>query len=431
VATSSPTVTSGRQAEGTWATTLPLTVRPRLTFLRPWRGRGMTHTADIETPPLGLSSTTGRTSTSHPSTASASSPRTVVLGSEVADTASIYNGALYCSTTHGHIFAITMETGQLLWYTALSSTDMNNGWVSVFDGVVITGSDAMELNRGERQPGKRADQFVTGLNASDGNVMWNFGPDAPVWNFMGSFAGDGTFVFQDYEGRAYRCRVSDGQLLWKSGGLVGTWTDGSALLGPNGIVYTVNTRHLDAAGASAPGDVCAYRLEDGKFLWNTTVPRPPNNMPAIGRLAGHKGLSIVQPIGQQNMRGAPTDVYALDAETGKVQWVFEGPTQRGRMQAGDANPVAVFQRLQSKIRPNTLPNPWSAPSIDSRGTVFIGSEEGPVYSLKDEDGDGRVAGAAEVSFYDTKACFSGSSSPATGHNMMAIASIDALYVFKG
>mmetsp|Transcript_18136 Transcript_18136/g.51425 ORF Transcript_18136/g.51425 Transcript_18136/m.51425 type:complete len:249 (-) Transcript_18136:40-786(-) len=247
---------------------------------------------------------------------------------------------------------------------------------------------------------------------------------------MGSFAGDGTFVFQDYEGRAYRLRASDGVLLWKNGGLVDTWTDGSALLGPNGVVYTVNTRHMDMAGPDAPGDVCAYRLEDGKLLWNATVPRPPNNMPAIGRLAGREGLSVVQPIGQQVRIGAPTDVYALDAETGEVHWVFKGPKQRGLLQAGDGNLNAQRQRSMSHVRATTLPNPWSAPSIDSQGTVFIGSEEGPVYSLRDENGDGKVEGAAEVSHYDTKACFSGSSSPAIGHNMMAIASIDALYVFK-
>merc|ERR1719389_843378 len=103
-----------------------------------------------------------------------------------------------------------MATGKELWTTKLRSTDGNNGWVSVHEGTVITGSDAQELNRGRAAPGKRSDQLVTGLNASDGKVLWDFKPEAPVWNLMVSFVGDGTFTFQDYEGRAYRCRVSDG-----------------------------------------------------------------------------------------------------------------------------------------------------------------------------------------------------------------------------
>merc|ERR1719367_2457648 len=95
------------------------------------------------------------------------------LHEELPDTASIYEGALYCSTTAGRIFALSMETGQELWVTKLPSTDGNNGWVNVHEGVVITGSDARAEHPGQVRPGG-ADQFVTGLNATDGHVLWNF-----------------------------------------------------------------------------------------------------------------------------------------------------------------------------------------------------------------------------------------------------------------
>ena len=36
-----------------------------------------------------------------------------------------------------------------------------------------------------------------------------------------------------------------------------------------------------------------------------------------------------------------------------------------------------------------LPNGWSAPTIAADGTVFVGSEEGPMFALRDEDSDGR------------------------------------------
>jgi outer membrane protein assembly factor BamB len=351
-----------------------------------------------------------------------------VLGEELPDTGFLFEGAFYVSTTAGWVYAISMPTGDVLWKTKLASTDGNNGWVTVNEGVVLTGSDAREEYKSSPRPGRRADQVVTGLNASSGMVLWNFKPDAPVWNFMGSFAGDGTFTFQDYEGKAYRCRLTDGSLIWKNGGVENSWTDGTSLLGPNQVVYTVSNRDLKG-GRDAPGDVSAYQLEDGKLLWRTEVPRPPNNLPAVGQLAGRSGLSLVQPIGQQCEQGNPTDVYALDAETGEIQWIFNGPSQSHPLQAGDDNPIAQAQRLLAGVRPITLPNPWSAPTIDGNGIVVIGNQEGQLYALADKDGDGKVTDA-EISRFDTKACFSGSAAAAIAPGMLVATSIDAMYVFK-
>lgn len=348
-----------------------------------------------------------------------------VDGEELPDQASLYKGALYVSTTYGRIIALDMKTGKEIWTTKVEGTDGNNGWVSVDEGTVITGTNPADVKHDEHI----GDTLVTGFNASDGRILWNYKPDTQVWNWHGSFAGDGTFIFQDYEGKAYRCRVSDGTEVWKKGGVAGSWTDGSAILGPNRVVYTVNNRGMGNKPYT-PGDVVARRLEDGELLWTVEVPHAPNNIPAIGRLFGREGLSLVQPIGQQVVRGAPTFVYALDADTGKVQWIFNGPVQKEDLQAGDSNPIAQFERVAyGHVRAITLPNPWSAPSIDGSGTVFIGSEEGPLYALRDANGDGHVDGETEVSSLDTEACFSGSMSPAIAPGMLVAGSIDQLYVF--
>lgn len=350
-------------------------------------------------------------------------------GEELPDTGFLYQGAFYVSTTAGWMYAISMPTGHLLWKTKLPSTDANSGWVSVHQGVVLTGSDARDEYNGMPRPGRTADQVVTGLNASSGKVMWNFKPDAPVWNFMASFAGDGTFTFQDYEGKVYRCRQHDGSLIWKNGGVENSWTDGTSLLGPNKVVYAVNNRNMQG-GRDAPGDVSAYRLEDGKLLWRSEVPMPPNNLPALGRLAGHSGLSLVQPIGQQAQRGAPTDVYALDAETGTIQWVFNGPSQKKQLfEVGHADKMVRLQRLLAGVRPIVIPNAWSAPTIDGNGVVFIGNQEGQFYSLADDDGDGKVTGT-EISIIDSGAAFSGSAAAAIAPGMLVATSTDAMYVFK-
>jgi len=216
-------------------------------------------------------------------------------------------------------------------------------------------------------------------------------------------------------------------MVWKAGGVNGTWTDGSAVLGPNDVVYAVNTFAFGPAGVDAPGGLTAYRLSDGHMLWSIKTPRPPNNVPAVGQLVGQTGLSVVQPVGQQCVKGGITDVHAYDAATGEHQWVFNGPTQDTTWQAGEMEGSSA--RMMAGIRAITLPNPWSAPTV-ANGNVYVGNEMGPLYALRDADGDGHIAGEAEVSRFDTSACFTGSSSPAHAPGLMAAASIDTLYVFK-
>lgn len=219
-------------------------------------------------------------------------------------------------------------------------------------------------------------------------------------------------------GKVYRMSLK-GELLWKAGGKEGTWTDGGAGIG-NGMVsrlateasapfhevFAVNNNLSPERSQQlgdmvhSPGTVSAYDL-DGRLIWKVTTPRPPNNAPAIGKLRGWNGLSVVVPICQQVTPRATCDVYALDASSGRIRWVFNGPTQQGLFQAGDFE--GIFERTLNQVRPMCLPNGWSAPTIAADGTVFVGQEGGYLYALRDEDGDGRVFGPDEVSFFDTKA----------------------------
>jgi outer membrane protein assembly factor BamB len=348
---------------------------------------------------------------------------------EISDAASLLDGAVYTISTHGRAFGVSMDTGEEVWSTNVSAgIDSTNGFVSAHAGVVVLGSDVGDNVNGADPSNRR----VSGLNATDGSVLWKFAPDVGVWNFMASFPDDGTFVFQDMEGRAYRCSLSDGSLLWKAGGVSGTWTDGSALLGPNGVVYTVNNLPLPfplpLPGFLKPGQVHARRLSDGAHLWTASTPKPPNNMPAIGRLYGRSGLSLVQPVGQQCAFGEQVDVLAFDAETGEQQWSFAGPTLGSVMVKGDAEGIA--ERENMGIRSITLPNPWSAPTIDGDGTVFIGSETGEFYALKDLNSDGTVVGPGEVTVSDVDSAFVGSSGPAVAPGILAVGSINKLYVWQ-
>jgi len=344
---------------------------------------------------------------------------------------SLWGNALFGAAEQGSVFAVDTATGKEIWSTQYADLELfaakaqfglfNNGFVQVSEGVVIV--DGFDQ--------------VYGLAAADGALLWKFKPDGAMWNFKADFPGDGTFVFQTFEGIAYRCSLLDGSVIWKAGGQRGTWTDGNIALGPNRIVYAVNTKwqkpgpqpthfSYDSMFGSGKGQLTAFALEDGRRLWTYDFEKPPNNAPAIGRLSPGAGYSVIQPIGQQDVRGEPYFVYALDAETGTLQWVFDGPVQQGARQAcSDLSPSE-----QNALQATCVPNPWSAPTIDSTGTVYIANQEGPIYALKDVNGDGSVNGTAEVHSYSTMRGFCGSEAPSIVPGLMAIAACDTMYVFR-
>lgn len=338
---------------------------------------------------------------------------------EMVDSPTISHGNLLFSSNDGFMHALSMETGERIWSSHLKGhCDGTNGFVSAHAGVIVTSCNANEVS----------DEDVIALDEKAGGILWTYRPDNTVWNFLATFPDDETVTFQDKDGKAYRLSLQTGTLIWKSGGKYNTWTDGSAQVGPNGILYAVNTEWGADKGPDAPGKLTAYRVTDGGLLWSATTPRPPNNVPAVGKLAGRRGLSVVQPMGQQSLQGAPYEVRAYDAETGALQWTFHGPSQKGGFQAGDLEGKPY--RESTGLRGLTYPNPWSAPAIDGNGTVYVGNQEGPFYALRDLNGDGEVSGPGEVSVFDAGSCYSGAAGPAIAPGMVAMATIDTLYVFK-
>lgn len=349
-----------------------------------------------------------------------------VLPANLMNAPAIYQGSVFSSDTQGGIHAVDMATGKHVWFTNLSKPiGQDNGFTMVHEGVVLSAGD----NRWPSPMGA-ANHVVTALNASDGQILWNFEPDVPVWNFLALFPDKESLIFQDMTGKVYRLSLAEGEVLWKAGGHPGTWTDGGAALG-NGMVYAVNNNHPrysnGSLGEHAPGTLSAYDMK-GNLQWQVTTPRPPNNAPVIGKVAGWPGMTLILPLCNQELQGATCDVHAYDANNGGLRWVFHGPVQRQEMQAGDKE--GLIDRLRSGVRGLCLPNGWSAPTISGDGTVFVGNENGPLFALRDADSDGSVSGDNEVSSFDTKAAFSGSSTPALANHMMAAASCDSLFVFK-
>lgn len=324
-------------------------------------------------------------------------------------------------TSKSRAFALNMQTGKEIWSKIIGTgNDGNYGQVSAHDGVVITATN---------QTGG-SNSVVVGLNEADGSILWTYKPEVSLWNFEVSFPGDGTFVFQDLAGGPHRCMMKDGSLIWKQDGIKDSWTDGQTTVGPNGVVYAVsNYNHgQPIPGYEGVGLLRAFRLSDGKLLWNVSTPRPPNDVPVVGQLAGHTGLSVVLPMGQQCTQGEQIDVRAYNAETGELQWTFEGPKQLGPEVAGDLEGIPA--RAASHIQTMTKPNPWGQAAIDATGIVYVGGETGHFFALRDSNSDGHVFGDNEISVFETGAAFVGSSGPALAPGLLAVGAQDSLHVWQ-
>lgn len=337
---------------------------------------------------------------------------------------SLMDGAVYGTSRPNSVFALNMSSGDELWVKRTGSIGSDTGFVGAFDGKVLAYTDVRNEFGGEFPCKNIGSIAVRAFRASDGGSLWTYTPDEGLWNWFPNFAGDGTVGFQDHTGRAYRVRLDTGEVIWKAGGVPGTFTDGSAIIGPDGVLYAVGT--LEKLSMYCPGTVTAYRWSDGEQIWQNRVPMPPNIFPAVGRLSGADGpFTVVQAIGLQCAL-SPNDVYAFDAATGNLTWKWTGPYNSKPGCAGDMEGLATRQGLQ--IRAVCLPNPWSAPTIDPNGRIFLGDQDGKFYAIRNSDGDKHIDWRTEVSKYDTLSAF-GSPGSAHAPGMTAIASCDGLFVF--
>merc|ERR1712187_697511 len=119
----------------------------------------------------------------------------------------------------------------------------------------------------------------------------------------------------------YRMNLADGTLIWKSGGILGSWNDGCAGLGPNGMVYGVTNHGPNVCGPSGKmceADVTAYRIADGSVVWKVDQGVSTNAFPAVGKaFGGRSGLQVVVNNDHEQLTG-------LDAETGQLLWTWQG-----------------------------------------------------------------------------------------------------------
>jgi len=292
-------------------------------------------------------------------------------------------------------------------------------------------------------------------------------------------------IFMEQTGKLYRLWLNSGELIWKTGGIPKTWTDGCQFVASNGLVYAVAVDQFkgcpktEGSGLApgvdiCPGIVAAYKISDGSEVFKVSVSKPPNTAPVVGRLGKDDRLSLVMPIGQQTggcespalitiretplshlpdylkyhwvapflhyvfvkfgdelnwlyTQPSPLDVVAFDAETGKHLWTFLAEIDNFVMAPGDRD--GLYARSVAGIRPISCPTPWAAPRIGSDGTIYVGSQNGNFYAIRDANGDNHIDSNKEVSIYETKGVFTHIGS-AHAPGMIVAVNFDSVFVFK-
>lgn len=385
---------------------------------------------------------------------------------------SLFQGSVYGSTQTGRLFAVDMQSGHSKWVVNASrSVGGGAGFVEAHDSVVIAAVDSQ---------GDGGNSRVVCLSSDSGKLLWDFEPDTSVYNFAPVFGPNRTVLFQDGSSGLYCMGLDHGKVLWRKAGqeLMGgeeddgsnvgstqpSHTDGGVALGPDGVVFSVGVWATSrGTRQDTPGAVSAYRIADGRLLWYKQTLRAPNTVPTVARLAKDKKapLSVVVPMGKPpalpvieympwwvpkawrlafhkqsvalgdnanklwHNRRVQTELVTLDAKTGEVGWSYEAPTWARVAGAGDDEGYLERERLG--IRDTCQPPPWSTPTVDVDGTMYVGHESGKFMAIRDKNHDGHINKKHEVSVFDAGAGFLQPAALAPG--MLAVASCDGLFVF--
>lgn len=313
----------------------------------------------------------------------------------------VVGNTLYVETFAPSVLALDRRSGTVLWRTPMPNKVMTTP--IVVDGLVIvgTGKDNTLYKTSDKLVwGVPGGDEVAALNAKTGHVVWTYhtvGEDMP----SPALAAIGTrkaIVFANGDNHVRALDVRTGKLLWSTP-LAGVSTMASAAA-QGGVVYVL-------AGTSAdmhiPDHVYAVRASDGHILWKAPYGNADGSpVVADGVVAVEDGPNLGGPPD----RNAMNDVFALDAQTGRLLWTkgsargyFTLVSSNEQAIAGLIDGGVLFDSLEAPRRfaafdlktgnvlwsiPTTAPVKMSAVAFNRR--VYFGDTAGVFYTVRESDG---------------------------------------------
>jgi len=341
---------------------------------------------------------------------------------------SISGSGLYTvSDPAAEMFALDLETGKTRWSRKVAEQLGKQGdMVTVNDGVVIAAVDVPdELPEGWAEEIGVWSKRVIGINASNGDELWSYQPDAGLWNIMGLFPDDDTVIFMDSAGGLYRLGLHNGSQLWKHSPDPEATTDGGATLGPDGSVYTCSsapyslTETMEDPSTESKGRVRKFDQTTGDMIWEFETAHTCMNFPAVSAdgktLVLSDGKNVFTPMTYWETEGMSREaidkfyriqdeqlqqhsqnaywgledvngsIIGLDTQKGEPKWQHEVEPWYGTSFIRDE------ERAYGKVtgKSHSLfcgPPHWGGPTIDDDQNVYIGRSDGYlyVYNMDDE-----------------------------------------------
>ncbi len=273
---------------------------------------------------------------------------------------------LYVTDARGHVQALTLPGGRVLWEISLS-LDITSG-VGVGEGHVLVAT-----RKG----------VVVALAQSNGKELWRTQVTSEV--LAPPVISNGVAVVQCVDGRLHALKLEDGQRLWSI-------ERSEPALSLRGTATPVVVSDVVFAG-QASGKMLAASLKDGRVIWEIPVAQ------SQGRSEIERLIDVDSPVlvaGRVLIAAAyQGKIVAVSLDNGRLLWSRDISTylplasdgahvfisdDRGHLQALDLNSGATVWK-QEKLQ-NRRP---SAPAVVG-AAVAVGDFEGYVHWLSREDG---------------------------------------------
>jgi len=274
--------------------------------------------------------------------------------------------ALYVTDARGHVQALALPGGRVLWETSLS-LDVTSG-VGVGEGRILIAS-----RKG----------VVVALEQSSGKELWRAQVSSEV--LAPPVASSGIVVVQSVDGRLHALSSENGQRRWNV-------ERSEPALSLRGTATPVVVSDVVFAGL-ASGKLLAASLQDGRVIWEIPVAQ------SQGRSEVERLIDVDAPVlvaGRVLVAAAyQGKVVAVSLENGRLLWSRDVSTylplatdgshvfisdDRGHVQALDLRNGATVWK-QDKLKGRRT----SAPAVVG-DAVAVGDFEGYVHWLSRDDG---------------------------------------------
>lgn len=295
----------------------------------------------------------------------------------------VAEGKVFAKDAESNVSAYNADTGQRLWSVTLKpekarDTDEFGGGLAWYGGKLFVTTGFAE---------------VFCLDSNTGAEVWTSIVSAPIRGAPLVY-GDRVFTIS-IDNKLHAMAAIDGSDLWNFSGLqeVAGYVGGNSPAGSGDFVVAPFTS----------GELVAFRLDNGRPVWNESLVGPRREARAFGNLADIRGRPVIDR-GTVLAMGTAGTLTAIDLRSGQRQWERnvggnQTPWAAGRfvfVVTGSAD-VAALERDTGKVKWVTplsqyqdknrrKPIQWGGPVLASDRLLVAGST-GEMLSLSPYTGE--------------------------------------------